>query len=229
MLPRTEHPTFPKTLPISGKTVRIRPMTIKDEKILMMVGETATDRLDSLKQVLTNCVVDDIDFDKLPFIDFQYLFISLRATSIDSVVGMLYRYGDKEYNVDINLTQPKFKNIEEFKKSNVVKFDTNKGIVFKSPTFFDIYNMPNSLKNNLDATDLIVKSIDSIFFGDDVFDSSTVSQAEMIELFDSLPAKVLKDINLFFSTLPSMYFEGRIKLEDGTLKDVEVTDFSDFF
>lgn len=229
MLPKTEHPTFPKTLPLSGKTVRIRPMTIKDEKILMMVGDTSTDRLDSIKQVLSNCIIDNIDLDKIAFIDFQYLFIMLRATSIDGNVQLFIGHEGKEYPVDINLQEPKFRNLEEFKKKNVIKFGENAGIIFKSPTFKDIYTAPQNPKLSEDATSIIVRSIDSVFFGDDVYDSNTLSEQEMTDLFDSLPSKIMHDVNKFFSSLPVMYFAGSIKLDDGTFKDVEVTDFSDFF
>lgn len=228
MHPKTDHPSFPKTLPLSGKTVRIRPMTIRDEKILLMVGNTQTDRLDHLKQVLSNCVVDQIDLDELAFLDFQYLFITVRATSVDSMVPLMYRYKDKEYPVDINLSDPKFKNIEEFKKNSVIMIDEKIGIKFKTPTFSDVYNMP--LEDvSFDATAMIVKSIDSIFFGEDVYDRSNITEEEMSELFDSLPAKILKRVNEVFSGLPYMYFEGELKLEDGGLVRVEVTDFADFF
>lgn len=229
MLPKTEHPTFPKTLPLSGKVVHIRPMTIKDEKILMMVGDTNTDRLDSIKQVLSNCVVGDIDLDKMAFIDFQYLFIMLRATSIDGTVQLFVSHENKEYPVEINLLEVKFRNIDEFKKKSVVKFGETAGIVFKSPTFRDIYNAPHNTDLAEDATAIIVRSIDSVFFGDDVYDSTSLSEQEMTELFDSLPSLIMKDVNVFFSSLPVMYYEGKIKLEDGTEKNIEVTDFSDFF
>lgn len=229
MLPKTEHPTFPKTLPLSGKTVRIRPMTIRDEKILLMVGDTMTDRLDHLKQVLQNCVVDDINFDELSFLDFQYLFITVRATSIDSVVSVTHLYNDKEYNVDINLSAPKYKNIEEFKKNTVVMFAEGKGLKFKSPTFSDIYKLPDDLDSTMDATNMIVRAIDSIFFGEDVYDRSNITELDMAELFDSLPAKTLSAINKVFAQLPYMYFEGTITLDDGETRSVEVTNFADFF
>lgn len=224
-----EHPSFPKTLPLSKKTVRIRPMIVKDEKILMMVGNTAADRLDHLKQVLQNCVTGVENFDNLSFIDFQFLFMMVRATSIDDVVTVIHEQNGKSYNADITLSKPKFKNLEAFAKNNTLKITETSGIKFKSPTFADVYRLADTPMDPNDTTRMIVQSIDCIFFGDKVHDASNTTEEEMIEMFDSFPAKTLREITKIFKTLPYMYYDSEIELDDGTKQVVEVTNFTDFF
>lgn len=223
-----EHPSFNYKLPITGKEVKIRPMTIKDEKILLMVEQENNSRIDALKQVLTNCLQTELNLDDLPFIDFQFLFLNLRAISIDNMVTLDVMVDDKHYPAQINLLDYKYENLDSFKKKNVIKFSNEGSIVFRSPSLGDIKAL--SQKQAFDViNDLIMRCIDSVVFGDQVFDRSNASQAELIDLFENLPAKVLVDINKLFEKAPAMYYVAKVKLEDGTFKDVEVRDFTGFF
>ena len=88
-LPKIDLPVYDFTIPSSGKEIRVRPFTVKEEKLLLIAIESkvAVDIIATVKQVINNCIQDDtIDDDKLPFFDIDYLFIFLRAKSVGDEV-----------------------------------------------------------------------------------------------------------------------------------------------
>lgn len=93
MLPKIEYPTYELNIPSSGKTIRVRPFLVKEEKILLMAAESNDDMeiVNTTKQVIRNCLLDDdVDVEKLPFFDIDYLFIALRAKSIGEKIDMRF-------------------------------------------------------------------------------------------------------------------------------------------
>ena len=81
-LPKIELPAYDFTIPSSGKQIRVRPFTVKEEKMLLMAIESKapSDIILTVKQVINNCILDgDLDVDKMPFFDIDYLFKIGRA------------------------------------------------------------------------------------------------------------------------------------------------------
>ena len=78
-LPVLNAPTHEMTLVSNGQTIKFRPFLVKEEKILLMALESNNDgeMLNSMKQIINNCVLDDIDVEELPLFDVQYIFLQL--------------------------------------------------------------------------------------------------------------------------------------------------------
>lgn len=80
MLPRIDTPTYELTLPSTKKKLKFRPFLVKEEKILLMAqeGDTSEEKIDAVKQIIRNCILQDIDVDRLSTFDIEYIFIQLR-------------------------------------------------------------------------------------------------------------------------------------------------------
>ena len=93
MLPKLDIPTYTVKLISSGKTVRYRPFLVKEQKLFLMASEAddAKDTINTIRQVLKNCILDDVDVDNLPTFDLEYLFMHLRARSVEEVVELKYK------------------------------------------------------------------------------------------------------------------------------------------
>ncbi len=65
MLPKIDVPIYELTLPLTKKLIRFRPFLVREEKILLMAmeSEDADSVLLAVKQILTNCCLDDIDIE----------------------------------------------------------------------------------------------------------------------------------------------------------------------
>ena len=92
MLPKLDIPIYETTLISTGKTIKFRPFLVKEQKIFLMAAQSEDSKevINSIKQVLTNCVVDDTDISKLPFFDLENLFLNLRARSVGEKVELNY-------------------------------------------------------------------------------------------------------------------------------------------
>ena len=44
--------------------------------------------IDAIKQIIRNCVLDDIDVEKLPLFEIEFIFLNLRARSIGETVSL---------------------------------------------------------------------------------------------------------------------------------------------
>jgi hypothetical protein len=74
-------PIYNVKLLSTGKSLRFRPFTVKEEKLFLMAneGEDLTTIVDTIKQILNNCILDEFQADSLPLFDIEHLFLNIRA------------------------------------------------------------------------------------------------------------------------------------------------------
>jgi len=216
MLPKIDVPIYDLKLISSGKTIRFRPFLVKEQKLLLMAtqSEDPKDSLNAVRQISKNCILDDIDIDSLPVFDLEYIFLNLRARSVNEVVNLQYKCNNKvkdENNevkdcgsiekFDINLLD-----IEPDKNANHDKkiMLTNKlGIMMKYPTFEVVANIKGQNEDEI-LIELLSNCVDYIFDDDKLYYSKDVSKEELIEFIDNLQQKDLEKIQQFFETTPKI-------------------------
>ena len=73
-LPVLNAPTHELTLTSTGETIKFRPFLVKEEKILLMALESGNedDMLNAMKQIITNCIIGEIDLEKIPLFDIHF-------------------------------------------------------------------------------------------------------------------------------------------------------------
>lgn len=92
-LPKIKQPLFELTVPSTNEVHLFRPYLGSEEKILLIAKESGDTRdiIMGLKQVIQNCAQsEDFDADDLATFDIEYLFLKLRAKSVDNVVKVAY-------------------------------------------------------------------------------------------------------------------------------------------
>ena len=87
MLPKIDVPIYSIKLLSNKKDVRFRPFSVKEEKLFLMANESEDFEavIDTVKQILNNCILDDIDIEDLPMFDLERLFLNIRARSVSEV------------------------------------------------------------------------------------------------------------------------------------------------
>mgnify|MGYP003353175705 CR=1 FL=1 len=67
MLPKIDMPTYDIEVPSNGEKIKVRPFTVKEEKILLVAeeGNEEKDILYSIRQIVQNCCVTELDVNKL--------------------------------------------------------------------------------------------------------------------------------------------------------------------
>ena len=215
-LPKIDVPIYEVKIPSSGKNIRFRPFTVKEEKLFLMAaqGDDTKTSINTIVQVLNNCILDDIDVEKMPLFDIEYLFLNLRARSISEVVELSYKCNnivpdnsgaDKRCNnvVNINVNVLEIEPTIDPSHTTKIELSDKLGLVMRYPNMnflsTDIAKDEFSI-----VIDLILDCIEYIYDDEAIYYSKDSTKEELTEFLDSLPSKDLEKIKSFFDTLPKM-------------------------
>jgi hypothetical protein len=217
MLPKVDVPIYELKLISVKNPIRFRPFLVKEQKLLLMTQESmASDEkgsessLATVKQIINNCVLSEIDVDDLPLFDIEYLFLNLRARSMGENVNLNYKCINEVptengttkcnniVNFELNLLNIKPK-IDE-KHKNRIEINDQIGLIMKYPKLEMISSI--GFGDEKSVLELILSCIDSIYDSETMYYTKDVSREELETFVDSLPTAVIEKIKLFFDTMP---------------------------
>ena len=231
MLPKLSQPIFTLTMPSSGKKVKYRQFTVKEEKILLTAQASGGKEgmIEAFKQLITNCCLDDVDVDKMPAFDIEYFFLQLRAKSVSDVIKLSFTEEDgTKAEAEIKLSDLQ---VHKPTVSNkiVLSEDQGIGVVLRYPTFSMIEKMAD-LDDKDPATSLTLFKmiIESIFDADAVYPSEDTSTEELDEFVLSLNNLQVQKIQSFLEDMPYVYIDVEY-LVNGVKKFQRVRGMENFF
>jgi hypothetical protein len=209
-LPINSTPVYNLTLPSTGKSLKFRPFLIKEEKALLLAGqsEDAKVMVDSLKQVIKSCIKDDIDVEDLATFDLEYLFTQIRAKSVGEIVELYLKCDTCEdekavAKIEIDLTQIQVeKNPDHVNK--IILFD-DVGVALKYPTIDVIKRFENIDNANMDEVfSIVIDCIDYIYTTTEVFHAKDQTKDELNTFLNNLSSEQFKKLQDFFETMPRL-------------------------
>lgn len=232
-LPKITHPIFDVVIPSTKKKLKIRPMLVKEEKILLMAKTSEEEKsvLSAVKQVVNNCIVDaDIDVDKLATFDIEYLFIRIRAISVSNVSKVSYRDNsdDKIYDFEVDLDK-----VEVVFPPNVdknIKLTDTVGVLMKYPeaSIYSDEEFINQPPENL-VENFIARCIDKVYDGDEMFDIKTFTKQEVIDFIEQLDVNSYESMRKFLTNVPKLKYKIEYKNSKGEDREIIMTTLNDFF
>lgn len=230
-LPRIEKPLFELYVPSMKKSVKARPFVVREEKILLTAQQSGEEKdiVLAIKQVLNNCIVEEFDVDDLATFDLEYMFLKLRARSVNNIIDVSYRDNedDEVYDFKIDLDEVELKVKEDI--SNIIMITENIGIKMKYPSVTILDNIPDT-EDAAGVVDYLIKScIDQIFDQENVYPVNDHTDAELTEFLDSMDVEAFGKIREFFDNLPQMYHKLEYTNKNGNKRTIELTTLSDFF
>lgn len=219
MLPKIDAPIFELKLPISKLDITFRPFLIKEQKILLMAGES--DEKDflykNIKQIIKNCLITEIDVDELSSIDIEYFFLHLRAKSVGEIVETKYKCenhieekGDvcgNLMNVEYNILDTE---VEMNDYNDIIQLTDTVGLKMKLPTYDVIEKNIDNLNSDNIIFSIIKNSIEYIYDEDNMYYIKDTTPQELDEFIDSLSVVQLKKIREFFEHIPSLKKEFKV-------------------
>lgn len=159
----------------------------------------------AIKDVIKNCVFDDINVDKLAMFDLEYLFLQLRSKSVGERVNLRAKCDDCEVLTDVELDLSEVKAPVLGDDSNVIELTKNIGITLRYPTIKDVEKFDeNDLKSMDGLVKLIVQLIDTIYDENNVYDAAQESEKELLEFIDGFNNAQFAKVAQFFEGLPAM-------------------------
>ena len=241
-LPKIDSPIFSAKLISSGKEVRFRPFTVKEEKLFLIAyqADDVKNITETIIQILNNCVLDELDVKSLPIFDIEYLFLNLRARSVGEVVNLTYRCNNtvtdetgeekkcgNKVEMDVDLLSIKPETVE--KHNSKIELNPTLGIVMKYPTLemVDTFNVQDEIETIIE---MIVSCIDYIYDEDNVYYAKDSTKEELLEFIDSLSTKDLEKIKQFFGSLPKLKKKVDFKCNKcGYEEEIELEGLQSFF
>ncbi len=214
-LPKLNVPVYEAVIPSTEKVIKYRPFLVKEEKLLLTAQESGEDAvLPAVKQILKNCVQGEIDVDRMPIFDIEYLFLRLRAKSIGEEVTLGLRpWGCPQNNgelckytteVAINLEEIECK--KDKKHSSKIMLDDKIGIMMKYP---DISQIGMEGSETEMGMKVIKNCVNMIFTEEETHERDSFTDKELDEFIDSLNSKQMENINNFFETMPTIKYTAK--------------------
>jgi DNA-directed RNA polymerase subunit M/transcription elongation factor TFIIS len=242
MLPKLDVPIYNIKLISTGQDIRIRPFLVKEQKLFLMASETedSKETINTIRQVLKNCILDEVDVDNLPTFDLEYLFMNLRARSVEEVVNLKYKCNNNIKNdkdeetvcngsveFDVNLLEV----IPTTHAEHTNKFQLTEkiGICLKYPTFEMIQKYEGMDENDI-MVNILVDCIEYLFDSEQIYYTKDSTRKELEEFVESMQQKDLEKIKVFFDTMPEIKKDVHFKCPKcGYEEDMVIRGLQNFF
>lgn len=236
-LPKFSYPQIKLKVPSLKNEFIFRPFLVKEEKILLLAksSEDSTDILTAIKQVVNNCALDPLfNVNKCTVFDLEYVFLKLRAASIENIIKVSYRDIDdgQIYDFEIDLEKVDLIYPEGEDANSNIKMSDEAGLVLTYPPA-TIYDDKKFLKiaddENAMMFELVARCIDQVYVGDKVYKAKDYKREELMEFIENLSVEVFQKIDNFLKNTPHMKYELEYKNKQGTEKKIVLSTLNDFF
>lgn len=238
-LPKIDVPTYTLTVPSTGQEIKVRPFTVKEEKLLLMATESTKmeDVTSQVKQIINNCILEgDVNVDKLPFFDIDYMFIFLRAKSVGENVevrmtcnNVLDDGSTCNHQFPAKLDIANVEVVKDETVTNDIKLDKTNGVRMKYPNYSVIKRLEEAAEGDK-KTAIIVASIDHIYDKKGVYSSKDYSREELTKFVEDLTEENYKKLEYFVDNFPVFLAKLDVTCPKcGYEHHVRYSDFYDFF
>ena len=230
-LPKLTYPTFELTLPSTKQLLKMRPFLVKEEKILLIAQQTedAREVLNAIRQVIHNCVVGEFDVSKLTTFDLEYVFIKLRARSINNIIKLTYRDNEdnQSYGVECNLDDVQIVYPEGH--NSLIQVSDSISIQMKYPSVDIMQTLNPDLNESEIFFALLANCIDEIVESGNHYKVSEAPKEELDEFIASLDVNSFQKIQEFFQTMPKIKHELKYTNSLGHERVIVLDNINDFF
>ena len=230
-LPKINQPLFDVTIPSTQQKVMFRPFLVKEEKLLLIAQQSGvdTDIIRAIKQVLQLCIQDKLDIDSLTTFDLEYLFLKLRAKSVNNIVKLAYRDNEDDELYEFELDLDKIEMTFSEENNSKIKINDNVGMTMRYPSASITDRLPEFDSEVELITFFIRNCIDTIFDEENVYIAGEYSEEEIDEFLDSLDVNTFDKIRKFFESMPRLYHKIEYTNKMGSKRKIELTNLKDFF
>jgi hypothetical protein len=230
-LPKIDLPIYEMELPSTGETVKYRPFTVKEEKILLVAqaSKDSTQEMVASKQIVNNCLID-YDVMKLAMFDLELILLTLRSKSVDNLIEMQITDPDTDETVDISIDLMDTEVIKNDKHSNKVKINDDYTLILKYPSIDEYIRITEMDEDDpLVSYQIMVSCLDKVASEDEVYEFKKYSQKEIDQFMEDVTTPVVDGIRLFFETRPKIRHTKTYKNKNGDTKNFVIEGMRSFF
>lgn len=205
-LPKLETPVYTLTLPSTDEEIKYRPFLVKEQKRMIMAqeSENETELLDAMKQLIRDCTFNKIDPTTCPLFDAEYVFLQIRSKSVGETISVNITCPDDEKTIvskDIPISEIKVSVFDDH--TNEVNITDDIKMTFDYP-LLSSYATYNSVSTTEMAFTIIKDCLETISWGDKIYQKVDINDKELTDFIDSLNSEQFENVMKFFNTMPKL-------------------------
>ena len=200
-LPKLNVPVYEAVLPSTETVIKFRPFLVKEEKVLLTAMEDGghNSMMNAIRNIIKNCVQEEIDVNRLPLFDIEYLFLKLRSKSVGetSEIGLKCTCSEGAVTqVTINMDEINVVKPEGHDRKIMISDDV--GIMLSYPV------ITTDGINEEDGMKIVKDCIEMIYTTEETYERDSFSSEELDTFIDSMDTKQFAKIRDFFDTMPKL-------------------------
>ncbi|SVB50272.1 uncharacterized protein METZ01_LOCUS203126 [marine metagenome] len=223
-LPILETPMHSTVLPSSEQRVEFRPFLVGEQKVLMIAQESDDQNTQIREMIrLINVCCDDVNAEKLPTVDLEWLFLQIRIKSVGETSNVTMDCADCGVKNDVVVDLESTQVIQEEDVSNIVKLTDTISLQLTWATYEAMKGLDITDENTKtkDAFILMNRCITAVISGDEVMTRDDFSEKELLTFIDSMSIEMLEGVQEYLGSAPILQIETGYKCK-GCEKQEEV-------
>lgn len=247
MLPKMPMVHYELTLPGTDRVIKYRQWVVAEYRTLLQAKELNDDKLfiNTVKNVIKDCIITDIDIDKLPVYSVDYIFLQIRGKSMGEILDAEYHCaGNKEVDgetvpctavlpIQLNIADAEVKFPEDYERACVIEISDTVGFKLQSPSFSKFRTATiTDEKSIFDfANEYIFSCIHSVYDGNKVLlPGVDFWQEEFDEWLKTFPVAIIDKLDSFIKNQPYIALDLSFTCPRcGTKATIEIKGLDDFF
>lgn len=225
---KSTFPQYETVLPRSKQRIKFRPMTVKEEKVLLLAQhqKEKTQIYSSIKNILQSCCEGLKNIESLEIIDVERAFLQLRSKSIEEnfKFGIVCPYTNEKIVLKTSIEN--FKQLMPEKENNKIKINDKIFLILKHPTFSYLLNTSENVD---EEKELFYHCFHELQTEDNAYNKENTTKNEILEFFDYLTKKQYQEILTFFNNIPRIENELKYFTSDGVERKIVIKGLDSFF
>lgn len=219
-------PQYEAMLPESKLKCKFRPMTVKEEKILLLAqqSDNIKEIANAVSIIIKNCF-DIKNPEKLSIADVEKAFLELRSKSIGEKLSFFLK--TENDNIPLEIDVRTFDYEENPNKTNKIKLNDDMVLVLKEPEFQYLMetagNESDSLKN------VFKYCFSELQTSSNVYKKADVSAEDLSIFYDYMTREQLDKFYEFVEKIPRMVKTIEYTKKDGTKDKLTLRGIESFF
>jgi len=201
-------------LPSSGEIIHYRPFLVKEQKILLLAGESNQPKqvIRAITDTIRSCVQEDIDITSLSSFDVDYIFTRIRAKSVGETAELVVKCQECEQDNDVKVDIMQSKVVGDIKPQRV-QLTPDVAIELHYPTYSDlmsntsVFDGESENRTSEASMNLIMSCMKTLYTDDERIDLKNESRQELMNFMDSLNADQFEKIATFIGNIPKLSYD----------------------
>ena len=235
-LPKINVPEYTLVVPSTEEEIKFRPFLVKEEKLLLLSQESGDEKslYAAIKNLVNNCCYNKIDVDALPLFDIEYVFLQIRAKSVNEIADVkVICPDDGETEVDIKVDLTKVQVHIDDKHNSKIPLTDDIGVVMAYPNLASIL-LTSTGDDEQTASDKMFQMIQDcilqIWQGEETFEAMDYTDKDKKDFIESLNHNQFEKIQQFFETMPTVKHEVEVTNPNTkVVSKIEIEGMNSFF